>query len=143
MRFIVLSLAFAALLTLSSGVTAEDTQRPNVLFIGMDDLNDWIECLGGHPQSRTPNLTRLANSGLLFTNAHCAAPACNPSRTAIFTGRSPNRSGMYSNRQQMREILPDATLLPQYFRDQGYVAMGAGKMLHYFIDARSWGRLLS
>ncbi|MEK9634774.1 MAG: sulfatase-like hydrolase/transferase, partial [Opitutae bacterium] len=54
--------------------------KPNVLFIAIDDLNDWIGCMGGHPQTLTPNLDRLAASGVLFENAHCPAPACNPSR---------------------------------------------------------------
>jgi arylsulfatase A-like enzyme len=104
----------------------------------MDDLNDWIGCLKGHPQTITPNLDRLAKSSVLFTNAHCAAPACNPSRTAIFTGRSPHRSGLYDNRQDMREVLPDAELLPKTFSKHGYHSAGAGKLLHYFIDAPSW-----
>ena len=112
--------------------------QPNVLFVAMDDLNDWIGCLGGHPQTLTPNLDRLAASGVLFKNAHCPAPACNPSRTAIFTGRAPNRSGLYDNRQQMREVMPDELILPAYFRKHGYRAVGSGKLLHYFIDAKSW-----
>jgi arylsulfatase A-like enzyme len=112
--------------------------RPNVLFIAIDDLNDWVGCLGGHPQARTPNLDRLAASGILFTNAHCPAPACNPSRTAIFTGISPHRSGLYQNGQKMREVLPEAELLPKTFSRAGYWSGGSGKMLHYFIDARSW-----
>jgi arylsulfatase A-like enzyme len=112
--------------------------QPNVLFIALDDLNDWVGCLGGHPQTKTPNIDRLAASGVLFTNAHCPAPACNPSRTAIMTGRSPHRSGMYSNGQKMREVLPDAQLLPKYFSEHGYWSGGSGKMLHYFTDAQSW-----
>jgi arylsulfatase A-like enzyme len=112
--------------------------KPNVLFIAMDDLNDWIGCLGGHPQTITPNLDRLAASGVLFTNAHCPAPACNPCRSAVFTGRAPNRSGLYDNRQQMREVMPDEVILPQYMRNHGYHASGSGKLLHYFIDAASW-----
>ena len=113
-------------------------KRPNVLFIAMDDLNDWIGCMGGHPQTLTPNLDRLAETGILFTNAHCPAPACNPCRTAIFTGLAPNKSGLYRNEQKMRELLPNADILPQYFRNHGYQALGSGKMLHYFIDVRSW-----
>lgn len=113
-------------------------QRPNVLFISMDDLNDWIGCMGGHPQTITPNLDRLAQSGVLFTNAHCPAPACNPSRTAIMTGISPHVSGLYENGQKMREVLPKAELLPKYFSRHGYWSGGSGKLLHYFIDARSW-----
>jgi arylsulfatase A-like enzyme len=122
----------------TSTAAGTNLSKTNVLFIAMDDLNDWIGCLGGHPQSITPNLDRLAARGTLFTNAHCPAPACNPCRSAIFTGRAPNRSGMYDNRQKMREVMPDAVLLPQYFRQNGYRAAGSGKMLHYFIDARSW-----
>jgi arylsulfatase A-like enzyme len=117
---------------------ASVTHKPNILFIAMDDLNDWTGCLGGHPQAFTPNIDRLARSGVLFSNAHCAAPSCNPSRTAVFTGIAPNKSGVYDNRQDMRTLLPDAVLMPDYFRQHGYRAMGSGKMLHYFIDARSW-----
>ncbi|MDF1745095.1 MAG: sulfatase-like hydrolase/transferase [Gimesia sp.] len=117
---------------------ASDSGKPNVLFISVDDLNDWIGCLGGHPQAKTPNIDRLAASGMLFTNAHCPAPACNPSRTAIMTGISPNKSGLYDNRQKMREILPDAELIPKYFSRHGYWSAGSGKILHYFIDAASW-----
>ncbi len=131
-------LATALLGQSSPTQSAIPKQRPNVLFIAMDDLNDWIGCLKGHPQTITPNLDRLAASGVLFTNAHCPAPACNPSRSAVFTGRAPNKSGLYDNRQQMREVMPTDTILPQYFRNHGYHAAGSGKLLHYFIDAKSW-----
>lgn len=131
-------------LAFGSQVIAADPQeqvtQPNVLFIAMDDLNDWIGCMGGHPQTITPNLDRLAASGVLFNNAHCPAPACNPSRSAIFTGRAPNRSGLYDNRQQMREVMPEETIMPQYFRQHGYYSAGSGKLLHYFIDAKSWDK---
>jgi arylsulfatase A-like enzyme len=133
----------AALLYLLAAVPnlpADDGQQPNVLFISVDDLNDWIGCLGGHPQAKTPNIDRLAASGTLFTNAHCAAPACNPSRTAIMTGISPHKSGLYDNRQKMRELLPDAELMPKYFSRHGYWSAGSGKILHYFIDAQSWDK---
>ena len=87
--------------------------RPNALFIAIDDLNDWVGCLGGHPQAITPNLDRFPESGVLFNNAHCPAPACNPSRSAIMTGLSPSTSGLYENGQKLREILPRAELLPK------------------------------
>lgn len=133
-----LVLAFSVLVVLHHSEPGQAAKRPNVLFIAMDDLNDWIGCLGGHPQTMTPNLDRLAASGVLFTNAHCPGAACNPSRTAIMTGISPHRSGLYENGQKMREVLPDARLMSQYFRDHGYRASGSGKILHYFIDAQSW-----
>jgi arylsulfatase A-like enzyme len=116
----------------------EGAGKPNVLFIAMDDLNDWIGCMGGHPQTITPNLDRLAKSGVLFSNAHCAAPACNPSRSAIMTGISPHRSGLYENGQKMRDVMPDAVLMPKWFSRNGYWSAGSGKLLHYFIDADSW-----
>jgi len=122
----------------ASVVNSTTAAKPNVLFIAVDDLNDWIGCMGGHPQARTPNLDRLAASGILFNNAHCAAPSCNPSRTAIFTGLSPHRSGIYRNNQKMREALPNTEILPKTFSRAGWWAAGSGKMLHYFIDARSW-----
>jgi len=111
---------------------------PNILFISMDDLNDWIGCLGGHPQARTPNIDRLADSGMLFSNAHCSSPSCNPSRTAIMTGRPCYKTGLYDNRQRMRNKLPDAEIIPKYFSRNGYWSAGSGKILHYFIDADSW-----
>lgn len=114
------------------------TPAPNVLFIAVDDLNDWIGCMGGHPQTRTPNLDRLAASGVLFTNAYCPAASCNPSRSAIFSGLPPHRSGLYQNPQKMRAMLPEAELLPRYFSRHGYWAAGSGKMLHYVIDPPSW-----
>src|SRR5690349_20789476 len=76
------------------GAMAES--RPNVLFLGVDDWRDWVGCLGKN-DIKTPNLDRLAQEGLLFTNAHCAAPICNPSRTALMTGLQPSTSGVYSN----------------------------------------------
>ncbi|MCY4597914.1 MAG: sulfatase-like hydrolase/transferase, partial [Bryobacterales bacterium] len=63
--------------------------RPNVLLIAVDDLNDWVGCMGGHPQAQTPNIDGLARQGVLFSNAHCAAPLCNPSRTALLFGKRP------------------------------------------------------
>lgn len=121
----------------ASAVWSDDL-RPNVLFISLDDLNDWIGCLGGHPQTVTPNFDRLAKSGVLFTNAYCAAPACNPSRSAILSGIPPHRSGLYRNEQVLRDVLPEAVLMPRYFSDHGYWSAGSGKLLHYIIDARSW-----
>jgi arylsulfatase A-like enzyme len=127
---------FLALFWLLAPCTLLQAAKPNVLFIAVDDLNDWIGCLGGHPQTRTPNLDRLAASGVLFRNAYCAAASCNPSRTAVFSGLPPHRSGLYRNPQKMREVLPAAELLPRYFSRHGYHSAGSGKMLHYVIDPR-------
>lgn len=130
--------ALLAFSTLLSGVSNAAESKPNVLFIALDDLNDWIGCLGGHPQTKTPNLDRLAASGVLFRNAYCPAASCNPSRSAIFSGVPPHRSGLYQNTQKMREVMPRAELLPRYFSRHGYWSAGSGKMLHYIIDPPSW-----
>lgn len=127
-----------ALLILSCIQASTFADQPNVLFIAIDDLNDWIGCLGGHPQTLTPNLDRLASKGQLFRNAYCPAPSCNPSRSAIFTGLPPHRSGLYQNMQKLRDVMPQAELLPQYFSKHGYWSAGSGKMLHYVIDPQSW-----
>jgi arylsulfatase A-like enzyme len=116
-------------------------KRPNVLMIAVDDWNDWVGALGGHPQVRTPNMDRLAASGLLFTEAHTAAPICNPSRTALMTGRRPSTSGVYDNDQPWRVAMPEVVTLPQYFRANGYRTAGGGKVFHHgrgYNDPRSW-----
>ena len=82
----------ACLLTVAFSVHAAD--RPNVLFIAIDDLNDWVGCLNSHPQVKTPNIDALAQRGTLFTNAHCQAPSCNPSRTSVMTGLRPSTTGV-------------------------------------------------
>jgi arylsulfatase A-like enzyme len=122
-------------------VTADEAaHKPNILFISVDDLNDWVGCLGGNPQTKTPNMDRLAASGVLFTNAYCAGASCNPSRTAIMSGRAPHHSGLYENMQKLREVLPGAELMPRYFSRHGYWSAGSGKILHYVIDPPSWQR---
>jgi arylsulfatase A-like enzyme len=106
-------------------------KRPNVLFISVDDMNDWVGCLGGYPGVQTPNIDALAKRGVLFSNAHCAAPLCNPSRTALLTGRRPSRTGIYNNEQYWRPNLPDVVSLPAYFKNNGYHVAGVGKIFHH------------
>jgi len=115
--------------------------KPNVLFIVIDDLNDWIGCLGGHPDTKTPNIDKLANQGMLFTNAHCPAPLCNPSRAAVMTSIRPSSSGVYKNNNPWQEspVLKDASTIPQYFQKHGYTAIGSGKIYHdSFPDSSGW-----
>lgn len=119
--------------------TALCAEKPNVLFIAVDDLNDWIEPLDGHPQAKTPNLARLARRSTLFAKAYTAAPACNPSRAALMTGIAPFKSGVYNNRQAWRPAMREAVTLPQAFMSNGYWAGGAGKIYHgVYPDPPSW-----
>jgi len=107
-------------------------QQPNVLFIAVDDLNDWVGCLKGHPQVKTPNIDRLAAMGTLFTNAHTQSPICNPSRTSVLTGYRPSTTGVYGLSPWIRDVpeLKDIVTLPQYFSKNGYTTYSGGKIFH-------------
>ncbi len=110
----------------------QPAEKPNVLFIAIDDLNDWTGILKGNPQARTPHMDKLASQGVVFTNAHCAAPACGPSRAAIMTGIRPSTSGNYVNRNSFTRnpILNNSVLLPELFQQNGYYVCGSGKLFH-------------
>ncbi len=112
----------------------------NVLFICVDDLNDWVGPLGGHPQVQTPNLDRLARRACVFANAHCAGPICNPSRAALLTGRHPVSTGLHFLAPTFREtdVLADAVTLPQLFASAGYQTMAVGKVFHGHNDPASF-----
>lgn len=108
--------------------------QSNVVIIAIDDLNDWIGCLKGHPQVQTPNIDRLAARGTLFTNAHCQAPLCNPSRTSFITGRRPGSTGIYGLAPWFRSVpeLHDVVSIPQAFRGKGYHTAISGKIYHSY-----------
>jgi arylsulfatase A-like enzyme len=105
---------------------------PNVLFIVIDDLNDWVGCLGGHPQAQTPNLDRLAARGTLFLNAHVQAPLCNPSRASVLAGLRPSSIGIYGLAPGIRAVAATTNriTLPQYFERHGYFTASYGKVFH-------------
>jgi len=105
-------------------------ERPNLLFIAIDDLNDWVGCLQGHPQVETPHIDELAARGVLFTEAHCPAPVCGPSRAAIMSGLRAWTTGVYSNDANYPAHLPDTLSMPEDLRRNGYFVMGTGKLFH-------------
>ncbi|MHC4996585.1 MAG: sulfatase, partial [Planctomycetota bacterium] len=105
--------------------------KRDVLFIAIDDMNDWTTLFNDANPIQTPNLKRLAARGAFFNKAYCAAPGCNPSRTAILSGLRPSTSGVYGNRDSWKKIIPDVVTLPQYFTRNGYAAKGAGKIFHH------------
>ncbi|HSH20202.1 MAG TPA: sulfatase [Draconibacterium sp.] len=110
-------------------------KHPNVLFIAVDDLNNWLGCMNGHPNTKTPNIDKLASQGVLFTNAHCQAPLCGPSRASIMTGLRPSTSGIYGmiDDNKIKSDNPttdDILFLPEYFKNNGYHTMGIGKLFH-------------
>lgn len=121
----------AALLGVWGAAAAADPP-PNVLFIAIDDLNDWVGCLGGHPQVQTPRIDALARRGTLFANAHCQAPLCNPSRSSLLSGLRPSTTGIYTLQPGIRavEATRQVVTLPQHFRAHGYHTFTCGKVFH-------------
>jgi len=107
--------------------------HPNVLFISIDDLNDWVQPLSGNDQTITPHLAAFAEQSINFSKNYCPSPGCNPSRSALLTGLQPYSSGMYSNYQDWRTVprLQEVKTINQYFRENGYYTAGAGKIYHY------------
>src|SRR5262245_9236210 len=121
-------LAVAFVLPLARPATAQQPTKPNILFIAIDDLRDWVHYLG-YQQAKTPNLDRLSQRGVTFTHAYCASPVCNPSRTALMSGQRSSTTGVYSNGIDWRPIVTLPTL-NEHFRSQGYYVCGAGKIYH-------------
>lgn len=135
-RLFVQTMAFVFIGLSAIAFPASAAERPNVLFIAIDDLNDWIGCLGGNPQAKTPNIDRLAGRGVNFYSAHCASPVCNPSRTALMSGLRSSSSGVYSNGIDWRkEKAGEVPTLNQHLKANGYYVAGAGKIYH-----ESYGR---
>lgn len=128
--FALTGLLAASLSVLCAADAPQPVPKPNVLFIAIDDLRDWVSYLGDK-QVKTPNLDRLAARGVAFTRGFCASPCCNPSRTALCTGQRPGQTGVYDNSDDWRRIVPaEITTLPLHFKNNGYYVAGAGKIYH-------------
>ena len=113
--------------------TAKNPWR-NVVMILCDDLNDYVEGFHGHPQVITPNMARLAKSGVRFTQAHCNVPICGPSRACLFSGIYPHNSGCYGfTKWDTYEVLKNSRTLMDYFRENGYATLGTGKLFHHMV----------
>ena len=111
-----------------------EPSRPNVVLIICDDLNDYVEGFAGHPQVITPNMARLAESGVRFTQAHCNIPICGPSRACLFSGIYPHHSGCYGFfRWDTYEVLKNSRTLMDYFRENHYSTLGTGKLMHHSV----------
>jgi len=129
------------LLCLSTFKANAQDEKPNILFIAIDDMNDWIGFLGGHPQAITPNMDKLAAKGVNFINAHCSAPGCSPSRNALLYGVEPFNSGLYPFYEHAihEQLMEQYTTLPRFLKENGYDTFGAGKIHHGFKgDSREW-----
>ena len=115
---------------------SESKKKMNILFIAVDDLNTWLGCLNNYSNTKTPNIDKLASEGVLFSNAHCQAPLCGPSRASIMTGLRPSTTGIYGMtpdnkvRNEDNTATKDIVFLPEYFKQNGYYTMGIGKLFH-------------
>ena len=121
------------LLLLVAATSLHAAKKPNILMIAIDDQNDWIGYLGGHPMVKTPHIDALAKRGTAFTNAHCQSPLCNPSRTSLMTGLRPGTTGIYGLSPWIRQVpeFKDVTTLPQYLKKHGgYTSYTTGKIYH-------------
>lgn len=126
----------ATLLTfLSSSIieAAEQNKKPNVLMICIDDLNDWVGFMKGHPQAITPNMDALAKRSRIFLNAHCAVPVCTCSRISVMSGVSAASHGSYEIGPRYEQLpkLKDVPTIQRYFKDNGYYTLSGGKVLHH------------
>lgn len=108
--------------------------KPNILFIAVDDMNDWTTVFHKDNPIKTPNIEKLTNRGAFFTRAYCSSPACNPSRASVMTGTRPHKTGVYGNASDCRSALPKVKTLQQFFKDNGYFVGGAGKIFHHHKD---------
>ncbi len=124
-------------------VSAKPTQSPNVLFIAIDDLNDWVGCMDGHPQARTPNIDRLAKQGTLFLNAHCQGPICGPSRASLLSGYYPHVTGIYQQpggkAMEKDKTFFHGQMVSHYFADHGYRTLAVGKVTHGYSVEKAFG----
>lgn len=109
-----------------------EVEKPNVLFIIMDDMCDWASMLGGHNQVISPNLQRLADRGINFANAYTVTPLSNPSRAALLTGIPSFVSGVYNNNHELSDypIVNNSLFMPQHFKNNGYKTIMSGKVFH-------------
>lgn len=119
-----------AFLLLAANAPVLAADKPNVLFIAVDDLNHWVGHLHRNPQTKTPHIDRLAKLGVTFTRAYCAAPVCNPSRAALMSGQRPGETGIYDNGQDWKPVIPKEKTLTTQFLNAGYNVFGAGKIYH-------------
>jgi arylsulfatase A-like enzyme len=142
MSIAALASVLAVLSTLGVCVAAspKNTLRKNVLFIAVDDLRTDLGCYG-HPTVKTPNIDRLAKSGVLFESTYCQQAVCSPSRTSLLTGLRPDSTKVYDLVTHFRDNVPDVVTLPQHFKNNGYQTVGFGKIYHGSLDdAKSWSR---
>ena len=134
-----LNLIFALLTAFLS--LAAQSQKPNVLFIAVDDLRTELGCYGQR-SIISPNIDKLAEEGLLFTRAYCNIPVCGASRSSLMSGIRPNRTRFTNARSRVERDVPGTTTLPMHFKNNGYTTISIGKLFDYDYDTPgSWDEI--
>ena len=123
------SFIIGSVLIFSSGISAQNKTKPNILFIAIDDLKPELGCYG-NKQIKTPNIDRLAAMGTVFLSNYCQQAVCGPTRASLMTGMRPDYTKIWDLKTQMRDMNPDIVTLPQYLITQGYTTSGVGKIFH-------------
>ncbi|MEM9160895.1 MAG: sulfatase [Verrucomicrobiota bacterium] len=123
------SLTFFLTLAASSFALAAGKQ-PDIVFIIVDDLNDYLSCYEGHPNAKSPHIDSLAAKGMRFTQAYCNSPQCRPSRTSLNHGVYPFKTGIYFNAKSQTEAKIDTPTIQQFFKENGYRVASGGKVRH-------------
>ncbi|MBA3315514.1 MAG: sulfatase [Planctomycetota bacterium] len=130
--------SIVTVLLLLVSVASHAADKPNVLFIAVDDMRPDLGCYGAGFVT-SPNLDRLAASGVTFTRAYCQQAVCSPSRTSLLTGKRPDTTQVHDLVTHFRDTIPDTVTLPQIFKRNGYQAVGMGKIYHGgYDDEASW-----
>lgn len=135
------AIIIASLSLLLAEETSAEEGKPNVLMICIDDLNDWVEFLDGHPEAVTPHMDALAKRGRNFINAHCVVPVCSASRASVMSGIAATTHGSYELGPKYEELpaLTDVPTIQRYFKDNGYYTLSGGKVLHHGFNGRLAG----
>ena len=117
---------------------ADAASRPNILFIAVDDLRPELGCYG-KDYIKSPNIDRLARSGIVFDRAYCQQAVCSPSRSSLMTGLRPDTTKVWDLQTHFRTARPDVVTLGQHFKNHGYFVQGMGKIYHGgYDDAPTW-----
>jgi iduronate 2-sulfatase len=131
-------IAVAAFFAATNQARAAQTNRPNVLFIVVDDLRPELGCYG-RDYIKSPNIDRLARAGMVFDRAYCQQAVCSPTRSSLLTGTRPDTTKVWDLKTHFRTALPDVVTLQQNFKNHGYFVQGMGKIFHGgFNDPVSW-----
>jgi uncharacterized sulfatase len=143
---------FGLLLMCVSSAAFAAADKPNVLFIAVDDMNNDLGTYG-NSVIKSPAIDALATRGLRFDRAYCQFPFCGPSRASVMTGLRPDRTRVFDLKYNFRQELPDVVTLPQLFMRHGYYTARVGKIYHYsnpggigtsgLDDPASWHRVVN